>query len=87
MQVSLHVYYKVVRKRVFDVIPMVIHDALIANVGAELAMKLISRSTSDPDFLNHAMSQDPETMRARERKILALNSMKRALDDFMKLRC
>ena len=87
MQVSLHVYSKVVRKRVFDVIPMVIRDALIANVGAELAMKLISRSTSDPDFLNHAMSQDPETMRARERKILALNSMKRALDDFMKLRC
>ena len=87
MQVSLHVYAKVVKKRVFDIVPMYVHDTLIEGVSAELAKKIMSRSASEPGFLGHAMSQDPEILRTRERKTHALKSLQAALADFMELRC
>lgn len=88
MQVSLYAYSEVLRKRVFDVVPMVVRDALISNVCCNLTAKLMSHAAHHASQLEHAMSQDPETVRLREHKTRTLNSLKSALTDFMTLeRC
>lgn len=88
MQVSLFSYSKVMQKRVFDIVPMVVRDALISDVCSNLRTKLMSHAAHHASRLEHAMSQDPETVRLRERKPRALHSLKSALTDFMTLeRC
>ena len=87
MQVSLYAYSKVLQKRVFDIVPMVVRDALVADVCANLTRTLMSHAANNASQLEFAMSQDPGTVRLRERKTRTLNSLKNALTDFTTLRC
>ena len=47
MQISLYAYAKVMRKRVADVVPQMVHTALVADVSEHMQPKLLAAMTSE----------------------------------------
>jgi hypothetical protein len=86
MQVTLHVYAKVLKKRVFDEFPLIVKDGSF-RVLTEMLYKKLVIVRANSDDLKRAMRQDPETTRKRERKTKTMSDLNAALEDFKMLRC
>jgi len=86
MQVTLHVYAKVLKKRVFDEFPLIVKDGSF-RVLTEMLYKKLVIVRANSDDLKRAMRQDPETTRKRERKTKTMSDLNAALEDFKILRC
>ena len=82
-QNTLYAYSKVVEKRLFDVIPLLVRKALVLDISKELGASAVARF--DDHTIEKAMNQDPKLAQQRRDMEKRLKQLEVAHADFNKI--